>query len=306
MFYKLFIRAFLLCGVCYIQFAFSSSLSQLRQERENKYQEFIKSANNIKQCNKELRGLEGQINAVHKNILSKQSDCGKIDRGDKYKECVSFVSQSIVSLKDLKNVVLDTQKKCPLFDSESLIDRLSKLINFIEPELITLNGRHEFIAMDDIASVNVYNKNKLLKCSISLRHLSEGVSFWIDNVNWSLIGPSKDLYPVLQSFSALRIYEDYFLTTKEICLTTTDPEKTKDYDKYIKRIETRDKELKEEINTFFNRYSVFPFEENAAIICNTLGNSDAVTKDVEKDLCEEPLNNPSWIYSAHYLLKNNL
>ena len=305
MFYKLFVIIVLVFDIFYAQLVFSadSVVLQLRRDRQIKHQAFIDSANQFTQCSEELWSLVGQIDVLHESVLSKGVICDEINSSDKYKECIGLISQSISDLKNLKSVVLDAQRRCPLFNSRSSVNKLTGLIDSLESDLITLNERYKYVVMDENVKVAVYDRNKLSKCYTSLQNLSSRIYLWIDRINLNLVGFSRDLYPVTQGLSALEIYEDYFLNIKDICLKTADPEKTRDHETYVGLIENKYNEIKEAIATVFGNHENFPFEENATMMCTELtSDTDHASYSVIEGLCQEPLNNPSWIYSAHYFL----
>ena len=310
MFYRFCLILSLFYALSYVPFIFSAekTLFDLKKERENNQQYFSEMASQYQQCHKVLQESTDRFNNLQEEILEKEALCEKPRSSDEYKECIGSLSGIITDLQNLREPVSGLQKSCPLFSSETLIRRLSRTISELEIEFDHLSGRNDFIAMDVSGTQNMYERDKLSECLDSLRIIGNGVLGWRIIINLTLSGLVPDLYKVTQGLLAFKIYNDYALQTLALCDENVDPEKTNNYELYANRIDEENKKRDEFIFESSKRYGPSKFNENAEKICQFLANKRGSSDNhraASAELCVNPLNNPSWIYSAHYLVKND-
>ena len=304
---KFFISLLLFYFAFLMDFAFSTSfdLEKIREEQQSKQKEFIKTAHQFQRCSQELRRLETQFHDLQSGISKKRDLCKSPQSGDDYRNCVRSLSQIVKDMKTLQSAVSDSYKECPLFTSEKLIRRLSNFIAELEIDSISIEGRDGFVSMDADVKNNIYESKKLSYCSRFISSLGDNIFSFGNKVNLNAHGIVPDIYLITKSMLGLKVYGDYVSQIKELCLEKTDPEKHDSYQEYVKLIQDKEERLKRWIFNAFQNHAHLDFEKSAQKICKSL-NTEVVNdnhKSISEELCANPANNDSWIYSAHYLIK---
>ena len=297
--YKSFIIMFLLFNVFYIPLVFSSSskIDQLKKERDKKHEAFLEMTSQIDQCGEELKILENQVVNADKEISSKRVFCQDMTSDVEYQKCLDSISEIITHLENLQNLTMDTQKRCPLFAAKSFLDRLLQAIQSAEDDRMKLNKRYQFIVFESNMNQSIYEENKLSTCYNSVLKIDGNILYWANKVRMEVV-TSQDMYLINQGLSALEVSRDYISSLKEVCLSSVDSQQSSSHPNYADLIEKKEKQVKEKVEQIFAIGESIDFQQAAKTMCKILEdkNKDTVS------LCENPLNNPSWIYSAHYLL----
>ena len=148
----------------------------------------------------------------------------------------------------------------------------------------TISIRHDYFIQTTKTNKENVEENKIPWCRSNLRQAHTGiiVEFTAHNI---LKIEKGDLYKINKSLNKCKILLDQMSNLSQIC-DLQDLSRLEDAKQMVTQFENN-----------FGHDSIF--EQTSKYACETLNQSD-----IGAVLCENPIDNPSWIYSAHYFLEN--
>ena len=298
-------KPIILCGLLYssaILFAESpASIDQIKKERKIKAQSFANHLSQVHSCKKALDHLFTQVADI-KNTLSKNEElCGTIHTERQLNQCFQFRSDTLNEMEALKSSASNFKTQCsfPVFRKkmELIHENLELPLNSLNRSLSLLTDIKREVAHYKRTQFQIYNKYKLLDCHLNAPIVE--MSLW--DLKAQRAFDNGNIHLIKQSLRALEVLNDYISTLYSLC-NGDEAEETalnQTASSHLKNIVTNSQNI---LDNAKNKFSDFSFDQLSQKMCQNL-------KDTNKDLfglCEDPLNNPSWVYSAHCLWSETL
>ncbi len=236
-----------------------------------------------------------QTNKKKESVCSKQSTVGD------YEQCLTFLSEDLKDLKNLKATwlsLIQDKSPCPRDFTTSAIssmESVQKNILLLEGTLTTFQQEYQEVGQG--ASGKKYVQWRLKKCLNDIQKASKNME------QQALRYDKNNTYFLHQYFTDLKAHEDYILWTKDQCLNVaTKEEDLESYKKTIDQIRSEVQNFQKQKNQVFqNRDQLF--RKSADKMCQQLENHD---KNSFRLVCNKKVQNASYSYTLHYFLQKSM
>ena len=284
------------CGVAELVFSKENSTklaNEVKKARKNQYNQLTSQLERIQYCTQELKSFSSRVLAVQNKISQTNSQCLSFETVEQLKSCIDLKKDLIKQTTSIAQSIAGSELDCPIFDSHFALIQIDSSINALKISLDRLNSLHTFLILDAIFTQKTYNTFKYPTCRLDI-----GLNY-TQMINWALqLETAKivgDTYIFEQGLSALEVLKDYITIQAKICINENvlGNEDNQNLIASIQEVTVNSQNLHNQLISKFANEDLNLWPEKW---CEHLKNK----RNINLELCEEPLNNPSWAYSVHH------
>ncbi len=271
-----------------------SDIDLLKQQRQFNKEHFHYAIKDLQDCVRMSKNLSSQLaNSTHeyqKKVEEVQNKCHSrsITNKKEFDDCLSAQYSLRAQIESLIYILPSLKGPCSRTQYPELTPNLKALSRELEERIAITRTKYLafFRNQKDLETTEKrrkkYPNSIKAGCYISLLSYLERMQWW--SITALINADVGDIYDVERALKAIKILKDDMATRTDLC-----------------KIHERMKDAiakSEEILKKTQNYKK-PFEEMAQKICGHLDQK----KPVHRELCQEPLNNDSWKYSASQALE---
>lgn len=297
---------FFLSSTLYTQSGFSENIAEeIKKAREASRSRFKQKTNEIQNCTEEINHLSSKITHLKQDISEKALVCKALDNADQFKECTQLKKKAIDKIKNLAKMTVETRERCLLFEFSPILTKIDSIIPSMQSDLSSMNDQYqrlvEYKKEQKTSRKIEHDKDKYFDCRGDIWTQSSVLVDWYLPIKTA--HRTGNLYYFKKGMSALKIINDAIATQAQICLDIN-ISNDKEVQENLEEIKQEIKDIKETVQenqAFVDELTPLAqdvdFDQWSKKYCEYLKNE----RELDLDLCENPINNPSWMYSVHYL-----
>ena len=314
-FFKSFITVclFLATSICFSNFSHSktSDIASIQKNRSLKKNKFLKFTDHIANCGKELLDISHKAGQITKGFTSKMDSYRSVQTRQQFNELQAHKEQTISHVDVLKKNIKYIKNRCPLLNESISLEKTDTMKKKLNSRLSVLQGVEDHIDYMRDYNTELYDKGKLFLCWINLGSNKKHIG--LVNLTFNVSFDIGDIHFIKTKLNTLNMLYDYASTYIKLC----------DVDNSLKKALAMDISHDEERRVLLSASSLksildygqtilakaqkryedhFDFQTMANLSCSRLEK----TKADLGGICEIPLDNPSWAYSAHYFENQTL
>ena len=257
---------------------------------------------NTEYCIQDIHTLLNEITLVVNQTKTAQikSVCESLDTFNDYVNCLNVKKDLILAIESLIDSAQNSLCSSPAY-LDHVVKDLQSILQTLQTEYITLSKarylifEHQRALQQEQINQEVIDESGPAFCEMDIHNIYQDIllEFTINNypkIGGSVLRPIEqgDLYKLNQSITKYRILTDKLLSLSEVCSL-----------QHLPLIEDVHQMMTQFENNFKDNNSIF--DQTSKYTCEKLNQSNE-----EAVLCENPINNSSWIYSSHHFLEQLL
>lgn len=262
--------------------------------------QFYSYIENTEYCIQDINTLSNKMTHTMNQISTSNIKliCENLDTFNGYAKCLNVKKDVILSIKSLiqsaQNVLCSNNAylNSMIRELQSILQPLQNEYEMLSEARSLIFAHHRALQEEQI-NKEIVNESRSTICEIDIRNAYESIiaEFTIHNfytVNGNLYPIEQgDLYKLNRGMDKCRILSEKILSLSEICNLQHLP--------LIEDVQ----QMMTQFESNFENPNIF--DQTIKYTCEKLRQSDPGV-----NLCENPVNNPSWIYSAHYFLEESI
>ena len=281
----------------------TDSITQdIQKARENTHLHFKAQTDLIQHCVQELRLISSQTLLIQNNISKTTNSCHILNTEDQIKGCIDSKKTILEKMKSLAQTISQTQTRCfSIFHHQAALNRMAYSIHSLEKDLMIFQGRYTRWTQRKKENKQDEYQNGPLLCSLDIGFQYRQMIDWDTQIKMaSLIG---DVYTFNKGISAIAVLNDYIQILAEFC-TQEEPDNpfSQKALTLVQEIQNRVQKSQELTDQTMNQADHTNLDQWPKQWCSQWNTTPPQTI---KELCQNPLNNPSWTYSAYYFSRFN-
>ena len=275
-----------------------SLTQEIQQARQNTNLHFKTQSDLIQYCIQEMNSVSSQASVMKHNIFEINNHCHNLDTEDQIKECIDSKQTVLKKMKNLAQMVSKIQTQC--FADFSL-NRIVHSINVLEKDLIIFQGRYTRWTQRKEQDKQEEYQNRPLLCSLDLGFRYRQMIDWDTQIKIASL--AWDVYTFNKGVSAIAVLNDYVQILAELCVQE-EPENPLSQSALalVQEIHKRTQKSQELADQTIQQMNNVDLDQWPKQWCSQ---QTSTTSQAIKELCQNPLNNPSWTYSAYYFSRLN-
>ena len=275
-----------------------SFTQEIEKARQNTQLNFKTQADLIQYCTQEMNSASLQASFIKNNISEINNNCHHLDTEDQINECISSKETVLKKMKNLAQTVSKIQTHC--FTDFSL-NRMAHSINALEKDLMIFQGRYTRWTQSREQDKQEEYQNRPLLCSLDLGFRYRQMIDWDTQIKIASL--AGDVHTFNKGVSAITVLNDYIQILAELCVQEEpDNPLSQSTTALVQEIQKRTQKSQELANQTTDQINNVDLDQWPKKWCSQQKNT---TSQAVKELCRNPLNNPSWTYSAYYFSRLN-
>ena len=285
-------------NVVYAEQQKDSLTQEIQTARQNTHLNFKTQADLIQYCTQEMSSVSSQAVIIKHNISEINNHCRNLDTEDQINECINSKETVLNKMKSLAQTVSIIQTRC--FADFSL-NRIVHSVNALEKDLMIFQGRYTRWLQRREQNKQEEYQNRPLLCSLDVGFRYRQMIDWDTQIKMASF--SGDVYTFNKGVSAIAVLNDYIQILAGLCIQEEPDNPLSQSDlALVQEIHTRTQKSQELADQTVHQINNVDLDQWPKKWCSQQENTSS---QVIQELCQNPLNNPSWTYSAYYFSRFN-
>jgi len=289
--YKVFI---LFIGLGLTQGSISEVAEEVQQARKNQLSDFTERMAQLSNCGEEINTISSKVSAFRNALQT--NVCEYVATVDVLKECIEFQKTSVDQIKTLIKSVIGAQGRCYVFNTQELFVALSQMQNNMEKDLRELQGKYRWMMEQGEDQKPIFNSANYVQCNLQTHSKWKYMMGWQLKVNMSQ--SDGDVYAFQEGLSALRVLNSYITAKANTCKQHIGEAQDSGARMHLEGMEQTVQRSQEALNGALAQSQELNIDEWVQRQCEKFRKNN---HNIE--ICENPINTPSWFYTIHHLHK---